>query len=118
MFTRIKSTLKHLCSPAFFYFILSCVVLVGTIIQNAGNTRKYCIGNFECNVGNNAVVFLLKVLYIVFWTFVLDYICKSGYTNISWFLVLLPFVSLFILLIGMIFFINKTEGEGRKPIKH
>ncbi len=109
MNSRIKSTIKGLCSPAFFYFILSCVVLVGTIIQNAGNTRKYCIGHFGCNVANNAVVFLMKIIYILFWTFVLDYICKSGYTNISWFLVLLPFISLFILLVGMILFINKKE---------
>jgi len=108
-YSTIKSRIKGLCSPAFFYFMLSFVVLVGTIIQNAGNSRKYCIGYLECNVANNALVFLMKILYIVFWTFLLDHICKSGYTNISWFLVLLPFISLFILLAGMVLFINKSE---------
>lgn len=108
-FSRIKSTIKSLCSPALFYFTLSCLFLVATIIQNAGNSRKYCIGYLECNVANNALVFLMKIIYIVFWTFILDYICKSGYTNISWFIVLLPFISLFILLIGMVFLINKGE---------
>ena len=113
MYSRIKSTISHLCSPAFFYFIISCVVLVGTIIQNAGNSRKYCMGYLECNVENNAVVFLLKILYIVFWTFVLDYTCRSGYTSLSWAFVLFPFVSLFIFLIGMIFFINKSEKRKK-----
>lgn len=112
MSSIVKSSmarLKSLCSPAFFYFIISCFALVASIIQNAGNNKKYCMGTLECNVGNNAVVFLMKILYIAFWTFVLDYICKSGYVNVSWFIVLLPFISMIILLIGMILFLNKKE---------
>ena len=112
MATPIKSltsSVKSLCSPAFFYFVISCFVLVGSIIQNAGNTKKYCMGTLECNVGNNAVVFLMKILYIVFWTFILNYICKSGYVNVSWFLVLLPFISLLVLLVLMIIYVNKAE---------
>lgn len=110
----VTNNIKSLCSPAFFYFMLSCVILIGSIIQNAGNSQKYCIGSLECNVGNNAVVFLLKIIYIIFWTFILDYICKKGYENVSWFIVLLPFISLIILLVLMVFFINKKEHESHK----
>jgi hypothetical protein len=71
------------------------------------------MGPLECNVGNNAVVFLMKILYIALWTFILDYICKSGYVNVSWFLVLLPFIMLLVLLVLMILFLNK-RGEHRE----
>jgi len=42
------------------------------------------------------MVFIAKILYIGFWTFVLNYICKAGYKSVSWFLVLLPFLGFFI----------------------
>ena len=37
-------------------------------------------------------------LKTIFWTFVLNAICKAGYKNLSWFLVLFPFLLLFIAL--------------------
>lgn len=113
----VTNSIKSLCSPAFFYFMISCVILIGSIIQNAGNSQKYCIGTLECNVGNNAVVFLMKILYIAFWTFILDYICKSGYENVSWFIVLLPFISLIILLVLMVIFINKNQEKQHESHK-
>ena len=53
---------------------------------------------FECNVQNTLVVFLFKILYIIFWTFILNILCKGGYNEIAWFLVLLPILLLFVLL--------------------
>jgi len=75
------------------------------IIQNAGNTNTYCLGNYSCIVSNTAWVFVGKALYVVFWTFILNLICSQGYKNISWFLVLFPFI-LFFILIGL-FMINQ-----------
>ena len=46
-------------------------------------------------------MFLFKAIYILFWTFVLNAICKAGYKEVSWFMVLLPIILLFII-IGMI----------------
>jgi len=40
----------------------------------------------------------MKVLYILFWTWVLNLMCKGGYKNVAWFLVLLPFVLFFVVL--------------------
>lgn len=111
----ISTRIKSLCSPAFLYFMLSCIVLVASIIQNAGNPQKYCMGTLECSVGNNVTIFVMKIIYIVLWTFFLDYICKSGYTNVSWFLILLPFISLFFLLMLMILTLNKKhEPHGHQ----
>ena len=44
------------------------------------------------------MVFFFKFLYVAFWTFVLDSICKAGHKRVSWFLVILPFLLFFVLL--------------------
>ena len=40
-------------------------------------------------------IFMMKLIYIVGWTSILHYLCKNGYKNLSWFLVLLPFIGMF-----------------------
>jgi hypothetical protein len=44
------------------------------------------------------MMFVFKALYILFWTFILNSLCKAGYKEVSWFLVLLPLILLFIIL--------------------
>lgn len=90
--------LKQLCTPALVYFIISVLGLGISIIQNLGNSSHYTLGSFSCNVPSTLLVFISKVIYILFWTWILNLICKDGYTNISWFLVLFPIIFLFILL--------------------
>lgn len=71
------------------------------VVQNIGNTNCYHLGSFHCNVPNTTIVFLIKLVYILFWTYVLNLICKDGHTTLSWLLVLFPFI-LFFLIIGLI----------------
>ena len=92
--------IKYLCKPAYVYLVISVVATVILMIQNSGNQNRYCVGSFECEVPNTALVFLVKFLYIGFWTFVLNAICRSGHKQFAWFLVLLPFI-LFFVLIGL-----------------
>jgi hypothetical protein len=98
-------SLKELCSPALVYFIISFISLALILFQNLGNENSYHVGSFSCRVPSTAIVFIIKFIYIIFWTWVLNLICKDGYTNISWLLVLLPYVLLFVI-IGLIM-INK-----------
>ena len=44
------------------------------------------------------VCILVNLLFIGIWTWFLNFLCKSGYTTISWILVILPFI-MFILMI-------------------
>jgi hypothetical protein len=72
------------------------------IMQNAGNKGRYCLGHFACNVPNTTMVFVAQFLYVAFWTFVLNCICKAGYSSISWLIVLMPIILFFVLLGAMI----------------
>ncbi len=92
---------KKLCTPASVYLFVNVIIFISIAIQNFGNTRQYCVGQYKCNVPNTFSMFLFKAIYILFWTFVLNAICKAGYKEISWFMVLLPIILLFIIL-GMI----------------
>jgi hypothetical protein len=90
--------IKKLCTPAYVYLVISVIAIIAMMIQNRGNENIYCMGSYECEVPSTALVFLLNFIYVAFWTFVLDSICKAGHKQFSWFLVLLPFILFFVLL--------------------
>ena len=94
-------SLKDLCAPASIYFIVSIIALVVVCFQNLGNKHSYNIGTFSCRVPNTAIVLIVKLIYILFWTWVLNLICKDGHTEISWLLVLLPWIFILVT-IGLI----------------
>jgi len=101
--------LSQLCSPAFVYFVLSVIFLTCSIIQNIKNKGVYSLGNFSCRVPNTFLVFLVKTIYILFWTWVLNLICKDGHSGIAWLLVILPFILLFVI-IGLIMVYQRREN--------
>ena len=109
-------SLNQLCTPSYVYFIISILGLVVAAIQNLGNTQMYCLGNFSCRVPSTIAVFILKLVYIMFWTWILNLMCKDGEDTIAWLLVLLPFILLFVIL-GMIMLYQKDEEKKQKKQK-
>ena len=93
--------LNNLCTPAFIYFVISMISLIFIFFQNLGNVNLYSVGHFSCRVPNTAVIFILKLIYVLFWTYVLNLICKDGHKGLSWLLLLLPFLFLFVI-IGLV----------------
>jgi len=93
--------LKNVCMPAFVYFVLSMATLFAMVLQNLGNPNSYCIGRFSCNVTDVNMLFLMKFVYVIFWTWLLNIICREGYEGISWVLVLLPYMLMFIFILAM-----------------
>jgi len=91
-------TLKMLCKPALIYFVISMLGLTISIFQNLGNSDIYTLGSFSCNVPSTLLVFIVKIIYILFWTWILNLICKDGNKMISWVLVLFPFIISFVLM--------------------
>ena len=95
---NFPKSLKDLCSPAMIYFVISITTLALVLLQNLGNSSSYNIGSFSCRVPNTAMVFIVKLMYVLFWTYVLNLICKDGHTSLSWLLVLLPWILLFVMI--------------------
>ncbi len=90
--------IQALCNPAMFYLVISGISFLFILFQNLNNPNEYCVGNMKCNTDNKGIVFIGKVVYILFWTWLLDLMCKGGYTNVAWFILFLPFIFLFVLI--------------------
>jgi hypothetical protein len=105
----LKKLYKELCEPSKLYFMVSMLIIGVVAIQNIINSdnQQYCIGPYRCPSNNNLYIFISKILYILFWTWVLDTLCRAGYKKMSWFLVLFPIILMFIL-ITMFLFVNLT----------
>ena len=92
------SLFKKLCPPAMIYFVISIVGIIMVMFQNIGNVKSYNIGSFSMAVPNTLMVFVLKFVYVIFWTWILNLLCKGGFTVLSWLFVLFPFILLFVVL--------------------
>ena len=93
--------LKKLCTPAYVYLVISIIFIIISSLQNYGNVNTYCLGEYECDVSSTFFIFILKVVYVVFWTWILNLMCGAGYSSIAWIVVLLPFILMFFILAGL-----------------
>lgn len=93
--------LNNLCKPAYVYLIISSVALIVMGFQNMGSDSVYCLGNYTCDVSSTTLIFVIKIMYILFWTWLLNIVCKSGFTGFAWFLVIFPFILLFISILSI-----------------
>uniref|UniRef100_A0A6C0HJ51 Uncharacterized protein n=1 Tax=viral metagenome TaxID=1070528 RepID=A0A6C0HJ51_9ZZZZ len=93
--------LKNVCTPAFVYFVLSIATIFVMLAQNLGNPNSYCIGRYSCNVADINLLFALKFIYVIFWTWILNLICREGFEGISWVLVILPYILMFVFILTL-----------------
>ncbi len=95
--------LRNLCTPSYVYLVVSMIAIFIMAFQNYGNVNVYCLGTYSCIVSSTILIFLIKFIYVLFWTWILNLICISGATSLSWFLVLFPFILFFaIVFVSMI----------------
>jgi len=114
MKSKIKSSVNlfhRLCRPAQLYFVISLLSILTLFYQNYSNPKKYCVGIFETKTDcNNRFYFVFKLIYVAIWLFILQKLCKKGYTTLSWILVLLPIIAMFIL-IGLILIVLMKKNK-------
>ena len=86
--TGLLKTVKSLCTPAQLYLVLSVLSVLSVFIASVSLTHLAISG-------------AITVLY----TYVLNKICQSGYSVVSWIFVLLPMILAFmvmgVLILGM-----------------
>jgi hypothetical protein len=77
---------RSYCTPAKIYLIIAvicCIVQIFTV----------------------PIVFVLINLgFALIWAFILQWLCKKGFSSVSWFLVLLPYVVMLMQALGFISF--------------
>ena len=96
-----------LCKPAQLYLLISLVVYVIILIQNIASPDRFTLGPYSCMHDNQPIVMVGQLIYIAFWTWLLNMICKIN-TGISWLIVLFPFILFFVVFLAVVF--NGREG--------
>jgi hypothetical protein len=94
----LMKRVKHLCTPAVLYLGLSLMTIFIMLFQNLGDKNVYCLGRFNVKCKHKWSVFAVKILYIMLFTLLLQFLCERGYMNVSWFIVLFPYLLMFLLL--------------------
>ena len=69
------SELSKLCTPAVIYLVLSVIAILMAIMKRM-----------------SMMTVVVKTMFVLLWTWFLNFLCSKGYSGISWFLVLLPFI--------------------------
>ena len=106
--------IQSLCNPALLYLVLSGFSLIMIIFQNIEKPNEYCVGDLKCPVDNKVGLFVGKIIYIAFWTWFLDMMCKAGYKRLAWFVLFLPLV-LFFVLIGLFILVQLKKKLVGSP---
>jgi hypothetical protein len=92
LFINIGIDFKKFCAPAKLYLmfsVLSCIIML---------LNKMTI-----------LAVFSKLLFAFFWTLVLSWLCHKGYKAVSWFLVLLPFIMMFLVSFGIMRHMSQVD---------
>ncbi len=110
----IGNRLTSLCFPAQVYFIISIISILGILSQNAMNSDRYRIGIYSAKSPiKNIWFFTFKIIGVLLWTFMLNFLCDSGLKGVAWFFVLLPIVLMFVI-IGAVMLILLGKQQSRR----
>ncbi len=94
--------MEGLCKPARLYLVLSLFMFIIMTFQNYGNINYYCLGKLQCESPDLTIIYIIKFVYIAFWTLIIQLACNAKQTTIAWLLVLYPIILYLILFIDMI----------------
>ena len=83
---------SKLCTPAKIYFGIAVIATIIALFN-----------------GVSLMMAFTKIVFAFIWTFVLGWLCDKGYSSISWFLVLLPYI---VIALAMFQIAHITQHRG------
>lgn len=90
---------SKLCTPARIYFAIAVIAAVIGLLH-----------------GVTIMMAFWNLVFAFFWTFVLGWLCDKGYSSISWFLVLLPYI-IMILAMFNIYHLTHENKQMMRSVK-
>ena len=92
--------LKQICPPALIYLIFSITQVFIDISQGVYNTA------------------FIKIWVSFIFTILLNYLCKSGLTIISWLIVFIPFILMTVIVSILLFMFGLDPSSGKLAIAY
>ena len=118
------SIYQDLCTPAKVYITLAFVYMIGAYFSmnrfsnfmQANQAKLHPqLNSLNSNVSQfTPSITFVNILFTLFWTWVLNRLCSAGYIRVSWFLVLFPYLFLFIAVVGGIWALLKMHIVTQK----
>jgi hypothetical protein len=71
----MEKDFSKLCTPAKIYFAIAVISTIIALFYGVGFMAAF-----------------MKIVFAFIWTYALGWLCNKGYSLISWFLVLLPYI--------------------------
>ena len=96
----MEKEFKNLCTPAKVYFAIGIISCIFALFNSM-----------------TILAVFIKLIFIFIWTFLLNLLCSKGYKNLSWFLVLLPYIIVLLIVIGVLKQTKKQE-QIIPPVKY
>ena len=94
---------------------MSGLSFLAILLQNCSDSSSYKIGSMsvkpECH---NVFFFIFKALYILGFTYLLNWFCSKKLKTVSWIIVLLPFIGMFLILGAIMLGLMSSVREGFK----
>jgi hypothetical protein len=88
-----------LCTPAFLYFIISILSILGSIFM-----------------GGSAMTIVISFVFVILFSYFLNWLCSEGYNMVAWVIVLLPLLfSLFLLLMMVSVHTKNIQSPSSAP---
>lgn len=92
--------LNNICVPAQIYMAVSLfLIFVMLLYTYYGKINISCLGKLSCDTTNH-FQFIIKIIFVLFWTWVLNIICKTYDESVSWAILLIP-AAMFIIVLSM-----------------
>lgn len=90
---------SKLCTPAKIYFAIAVIATIFALFN-----------------GFSIMMAVWKLVFAFIWTFILGWLCKKGYTSISWFLVLLPYIIIALAMLN-IYHVTQEQRQLMRTVK-
>lgn len=94
-----------MCTPAQIYLVVSVIMMILSYFGMTAISQQLTMNqnghpalhslNFTYQK-DSKTSYVVQAVFIVLWTWLLSYLCNKGYSELSWFLVLLPWVLMFL----------------------
>ena len=78
------ATFANLCTPAKIYLVITILSSIITLFTRGSITSV-----------------IVHLLFALFWTYILSWLCKKGFSGVSWVLLLLPYILFLLAMLGL-----------------
>jgi hypothetical protein len=95
----MASFLSNLCTPAFVYLVISSITILLSV-----------------SYGIRFASILAKMILVLIWTWFLNYLCLKDMKGLSWFLVLLPYLLIFVIVLFTVDIVDINNGYYRDRV--